>query len=250
MIASMSARFHALHHADGPLVLVNIWDAGSARVVAGAGATALATSSWSVAAAHGMADGQHMSFDDVLETTSRIVRAVDIPVSVDAEAGYAEDEATMVANIARLMALGVVGINLEDSMVGTEELRAPGEQASRIAAVRRHARSMDCDLFINARTDLFLMPGGDPDAKLDDTIVRGQDYVAAGASGLFVPGLSDPAAIRRLCDAIHVPVNVMVTDPIDVPSLHALGVRRISRGPAPYRSAMATLRDQAETIYR
>ena len=250
MTASMSARFHALHCADRPLVLVNVWDVGSARVVADAGAAALATSSWAVAAAYGVADGQVLSFDDLLAITSRIVRAVDIPVSVDAEAGYAEDEATMVANMARLMELGVAGINLEDSIIGTEGLRAPEEQASRIAAVRRHARSSDCDLFVNARTDLFLRPGGDPGAKLDETIVRGQAYVAAGASGLFVPGLSDPAAIRRLCDVIDVPVNIMVTGPVDVLSLYALGVRRISQGPGPYRSAMAALYDQAEVMYR
>ena len=94
------------------------------------------------------------------------------------------------------------------------------------------------------------MPGGDPGARLDETIVRGRAYVAAGASGLFVPGLNDLAAVHRLCEEIDVPVNVMVTGPVDVPSLHALGVRRISQGPDPYRSAMAALYDQAEAIYR
>ena len=240
------APFAALHVAGHPLVLFNAWDAGSARVVADAGARAIATGSWSVAAAHGYDDGEHMPFAEVLANLERIVASVTLPVTLDFEAGYAEDPAGLAANAAEVAARGAVGINFEDG-------RAPGglrdtpDQALRIAAIRAATK-----LFINARTDAFLQAKAATHdaAMLDATLERARAYADAGADGLFVPGLVDEALIARCCERSPLPVNVMMSP--SAPSaarLAALGVSRISHGPGPYRLAMQALADAARAAH-
>lgn len=241
--------FADLHVPGRPLVLFNIWDAGSAKAVAEAGAPALATGSWSVAAAHGLPDAEALSLDLALANLARIVAAVDLPVTLDFEGGYADTPAEVAANAARAAGAGAVGFNFEDQVVGEAGLHPIATQAARIAAIRAAVPAA----FINARTDIFLQaPAAEHDAaKLDAAIARARAYADAGASGFFAPGLTDEGLIGRLCEASPLPVNIMMfpgVPPVD--RLAGLGVARVSHGPGPYRLAMQALADAAGAIYR
>ena len=238
-------RFAALHVKGEPLILFNIWDAGSARAVAGAGASAVATGSWSVAAAQGYPDGEALPFDLLEVIVGRIAAAVDLPVSVDLESGYAVEPSGVAANVGLILAAGAVGVNLEDGVVGaaTPAVYAVEAQVARIRAARAAADSAGVPLFLNARTDLFLRaPPAEHGASLADALSRAAAYAAAGADGFFAPGLADDALIARLCAATPLPVNVMLRGGMSTPArLARLGVARISHGPAPHRAAMAAL---------
>jgi 2-methylisocitrate lyase-like PEP mutase family enzyme len=236
-------RFAELHVAGTPLLLYNAWDAGSAKAILEAGAKAIATSSWSVAAAQGYGDGEAIPIGFAEQIVGRITATVDIPVTVDLEGGYSEDDGELAANIARLLDLGVIGINFEDRIVKGSGLYSVDRQARRIAAIRKAAERNGVDLFINARTDVFFEHGDD---AVGEVLDRAKAYAAAGASGFFVPGLVNDALIGRVAEAVTLPVNVMVMD--GVPSngrLSELGVARISYGPIPYVRAMIGLRQEA-----
>ena len=236
-------RFAELHVAGTPLLLYNAWDAGSAKAILEAGAKAIATSSWSVAAAQGYGDGEAIPIGFAEQIVGRITATVDIPVTVDFEGGYSEDDGELAANIARLLDLGVIGINFEDRIVKGSGLYSIDRQARRIAAIRKAAERKGVDLFINARTDVFFEHGDD---AVGEALDRAKAYAAAGASGSFVPGLVNDALIGRVAEAVTLPVNVMVMD--GVPSngrLSELGVARISYGPIPYVRAMIGLRQEA-----
>ena len=249
----MTDRFHALHAKGRPLVLFNIWDAGSARAVAEAGGAAIATGSWSVAAAHGTSDGERLSLNLALENARRIVGAVGLPVSLDIESGYGDDPAAVARTISQVAAAGVVGCNMEDSDPINGQLRLQIEQVARLKAARRAADAARPGFFINARTDLFLQT---PSAAHDNTLVaqaiaRGMAYAEVGADGLFVPGLVDPALMERLVAALQMPINVMVvvaTPPLRI--LTELGVARVSHGPSPYSLAMASLSNSARQAFQ
>lgn len=247
------ARFHALHKKGNPLVLFNVWDAGSALLAERFGAAAIATSSWSVAVSLGYEDGERMPVDEALAAVSRITRCVSLPVTADFESGYAKEAGQVGENASRLFELGVVGLNFEDQVFGGEGLYSIRDQATRIAAVRAAARELGADAFINARTDLFFEAGPPlPHAELlDEAIERAEAYSEAGASGLFVPGLEDNDLLARLCEAVRLPVNVMTLDADpDVYALAELGVSRISMGPGPYIRLRSMLEAELGTIKR
>ncbi len=241
------AEFAALHRSNDPLILFNIWDAGSALAVARAGASAIATGSASVAGAQGFEDGERMPFAALVQTASQIAGCVDLPLTIDMESGYAGDLVQLSANAQAMHAAGAIGCNLEDRLIGDEGLRGLGEQADRIAAVDR------AGLFVNARTDTFLGPmmkGEDPNRAdlVDAAIDRAAAYAQAGAGCFFIPGLSDTDMIARLCAAVSLPVNVMrLPGMLDNAQLAKLGVARISYGPAPWRDAMAGLTEAARS---
>ncbi len=244
--------FTALHKKGEPLVLYNIWDAGTAKAVADAGAPALATGSWSVAAAHGYPDGEAIPLELLATVAERIVATVDVPLSVDFEGAYAVDPADAGRNVSRILAAGAIGVNFEDRVVGGEGLHAAEAQAQRIAGLRSAGDAAGIPFFINARTDLFL---GESDRSkhgdlVDEAIARAGLYAGAGASGFFVPGLVQPDLIARICQSTDLPVNVMALPGApSVSELSALGVARISHGPGPYRQAMKTLMESAEAVY-
>ena len=247
------AKTFALLHVKGdPLILFNIWDAGSAKAVAEAGAKAIATGSHSVAAANGFDDGENFPLDAALENIQRIAVSVDLPVTLDFEGGYASDSDGLRANIARVIEAGAVGINFEDQVVGGDGLYSVEEQSKRIAAVRDAADKASVPLFINARTDVFLktLPSAATAEQLQEVLKRADAYAAAGASGLFAPGLRDAAMIKELCDASPLPVNIMVMP--DTPSnkeMASLGVARISYGPGPYRKMIAWLKESGTAAF-
>ncbi|MBB4238814.1 isocitrate lyase/PEP mutase family protein [Rhizobium esperanzae] len=244
--------FAALHRKGDPIVLYNIWDAGTAKAVADAGARALATGSWSVAAAHGFADGEKLPMPMLVETAKSITDAVDLPLSVDFEGAYSAEPQGAAANVARLVEVGAIGINFEDRVVAGEGLYPVESQAARIRAIRAMADGRDIPFFINARTDLFLAESdlAKHAGLVDAAIERGRAYAAAGGNGFFVPGLIEPALIEKICAASSLPVNIMMrAGAPDVKTLAKLGVGRISYGPGPYRSMMEKLKQEAAAIY-
>ena len=229
-----AAHFRALHDRP-PLVLPNAWDAASARVVELAGAAAVATTSAGVSWALGRSDGQRLRREEMLEAVGRIARAVDVPVTADVESGYGHGTARDAAETARaLVALGVAGLNLEDSPGADGQPLMPSEaHAERIQAVREAARAAGGDLVINARTDVFLAQVGEPTARLGEAVRRANLYRAAGADCVFVPGVLDEATIEALARDVGGPLNVMAMPGAPTVSrLAALGVARVSVGPA------------------
>ncbi|SDH86371.1 isocitrate lyase/PEP mutase family protein [Nonomuraea jiangxiensis] len=225
--------FRALH--QGPvLVLPNAWDAASAALVEAAGARAIATTSAGVSWANGAPDGHGLSKERMIAAVAGIVAAVGVPVTADIEGGYGDVAATVRA----VIEAGAVGVNLEDSP-GPDgaPLLSPGDQARRIAAAREAATAAGVDLFINARTDVYL--SGVPGDRLADVEERARVYADAGADGLFVPGLLDLDGIARLAGG-PLPLNVMAGPGAPpVSELAAAGVARVSVGSAIAQSAYA-----------
>lgn len=244
--------FRSLHVPHDPLILYNIWDAGSALAVARAGAKALATGSWSVAAAQGYADGEELPLADSLAVVARILACTDLPVTADFESGYAADPAMVGQNVQSLLKLGVVGLNFEDQVVGGPGLYGIADQVARLHAVRKAADDLGVSVFLNARTDVFLKAEVNvaPESLLEEALAREAAYAEAGADGFFVPGLTDKALIRQICDRATLPVNVMTKgDAQEVRDLAKQGVSRISFGPAPYIALSATLTREAGAYF-
>jgi 2-methylisocitrate lyase-like PEP mutase family enzyme len=236
--------FHRLHSSKSPLKLVNIWDAGSAKVIQASGAQAIATSSWSVAAAHGYADGEHIPFELALANIERIINAVDLPVTVDIESGYGHSPQAIKPVVKAVIKAGAVGINLEDQIINESKLYSIEGQCNRIKAVKEQADLSAVPLFINARTDIFLKTGVDKhrDSQLAEAVKRANAYAESGADGFFVPGLQDVKLIQKLCQVSPLPVNIMLTSAMSLTTeLLDLGIARISYGPLPYNKAMAAL---------
>ena len=235
--------FAALHVPGDPVILYNIWDAGSALAVAAAGAKALATGSHPVADANGWPDGQQVPIDFALANARRIVEAVELPVTVDFEGAYSADPEEGAANVARLKETGAVGCNFEDQVVGGEGLHPLDLQVRRIAAIRR---AVGDDFYVNARTDLFLKTQTYDDALVDEVIARGKAFAGAGASGFFVPRLANPKEIERVVREVPLPLNVIAFPGApDKKVWVEAGVARISHGPFPHRTLMAKLTEMA-----
>ncbi len=241
--------FAALHEKGDPVILYNIWDAGSAAAVRDAGAKAIATGSAPVAMAQGFSDGQNIPLESALENARRIVDAVDLPVTLDFEGGYAVSPADIAVNAQRALETGVIGFNFEDQVIGTKDLYDIETQAARVAALREGCTVAGVPAFINARTDIFLKahPDTHDEGMLEDAMARAQAYADAGASGFFAPGLKNEDMIGRLCDATELPVNIIALPGTpDTATLASLGVARISYGPVPYRQMIEWLKSKAQ----
>jgi len=246
---SQALDFTRQHKKHSPVLLYNIWDAGSAQAVAHAGATAIATGSWSCAAAQGYQDGEEMPFSALLHAVKRIASVVSLPLSVDFETGYGANKCD---NLAALLQAGVVGINVEDQQLGLSALNGITEQGTLLSTLRQVAETHGIALFINARTDVFLQAthSAQHPQLMAEAKQRLLAYQDAGACGFFAPGLSDPALIAELCEFSSLPVNIMINDLTPpVVQLAELGVSRISFGPRPYCELMARLREQAMAIF-
>lgn len=235
-------------HARGVLILPNAWDAGSAAMMALAGAQAIATTSGGIAWSLGRPDGQCLTRAEMIERVREVVATVTVPVTADIEGGYGTGHEDVALTIEAVIATGAVGVNVEDSCAPGGPLFDPAEQAARIHAARAAAVSAGLPgLFINARTDVFLYSIGAAQARLDDVLARCCAYAKAGADGLFVPGLLDLQVIADLAGASALPVNVMAGSgaPLVV-ELAAAGVRRVSVGTAITQAAY-TLAKRAAT---
>jgi 2-methylisocitrate lyase-like PEP mutase family enzyme len=242
-MASPFETFAALHVPGDPVILYNIWDVGSAKAVVAAGAKAVATGSHPVGDASGFGDAQQVPLDYVFSNARRIVDSVELPVTVDFEGAYSIDPDEGGANVARLAQTGAVGCNFEDQVVGGEGLHPLDLQVRRIAAIRR---AVGDQFYINARTDLFLKTQTYDDALIEQVVERGKAFADAGASGFFVPGLSDPKQIERVVREVPLPLNVIAFPGAPDKNVWAdSGVARISHGPFPHRALMAKLTEMA-----
>lgn len=232
-----SATFRALHTGPAILLLPNVWDAASARLVEVCGAAAVATSSAAVSWAHGVADGEHLTRDVLVRSIREIAAVVRIPLSVDLEGGYSDDPNELDDLVREVLDAGAVGVNLEDGG------GPPASLCAKIERARRVSTQLGVDLFVNARTDVYLRGLAPPAERAAATLARAQLYRDAGCDGLFVPGLSDPAEITAVVAAARLPVNLMTTPGLaPPPRLQAMGVRRLSVGTALSRAAWGLVR--------
>ena len=246
----LAVAFRSLHRPRNGdiLILPNAWDALSASLIEHAGAAAIATTSAGVSWALGRPDGQGVARAEMLDAVRRIAEAVRVPVTADIESGYGSGSPEDVAETVRgIVDAGAVGINLEDAPGrGGEPLLRREEHAARIAAARAAGGSA---LFINARVDVYLKEVGPESGRFDETVRRARGYTAAGADGVFVPGVVDASTIARLVEAIAAPVNIMASyGAPSVAELAGLGVARVSVGPAITRATMATIRAAAREL--
>src|SRR5439155_18813205 len=208
----------------------------------------IATGSWSVAAAQGFTDAESLPLDLAITNAERLVRAVNLPVTIDFEGGYAVEAEILAANMKRLAGTGAVGCNLEDQVIGGEGIHPIALQAERIRAARA---AVGPDFFLNARTDIFLKADRDTHdaAMVEQALERGRAYAEAGASGFFVPGLADLDLLARACEGSPLPVNFMAFPGApQTADLAAAGVARISHGPFPYRTMLDALKQAAEGV--
>ncbi|MBT0586154.1 isocitrate lyase/PEP mutase family protein [Alteromonas oceanisediminis] len=221
--------FMSLHYQEDILFLPNAWDVISAIAIEKASFKALGTTSYGLANAHGMEDGENIAFELLLESVRRIIGAVSIPVSVDIEAGYASRTDDIAQNVLSIAEIGAVGINIEDSRKDKVGLRAVEEQADIIRAVRKQLVDNGFEtFFINARIDTVFQ--GRP---TEETLTRASKYIEAGANGVFVPGLSESGEIKILTSELDAPVNIMsLTNLTSLQDLQALGIKRFSMGNA------------------
>jgi 2-methylisocitrate lyase-like PEP mutase family enzyme len=241
-------RFAVLHVPGDPLLLYNIWDVGSAKAVAAAGAPALSTGSHSLAEALGYPDGEGIPLKVFLETIRRIAAAVDLPLSADFEGGFAADPAHLAEHSRLLAEAGAVACNFEDQVIGGTGLHPVAEQARRVAAVA------ESGLWVSARTDLFLhrlFAGEDNNdrALLPEGLERAHAYAEAGAHSFFVPGVTDLDLIAEICAASPLPVHVINVEGVERAALAQTGVARISWGPRPWLWAMQRLTEEAKALY-
>lgn len=240
------AAFKALHVPGDPLILFNIWDAGSAKAVASVGAKAIATGSYGVAEAQGFKDGEAFGLDEALINLRRILGVTDLPVSIDMESGYGANPDEVGRSVAMVRDAGAAGINMEDRMPGASGLNSIADQSARVAAATASG------IFVNARCDAFR---GHPaeehgPALVAEVLERARAYADAGAMGLFVPFTASRNCIAQICEGSPLPVNVLWAPAFGTRAQAAeLGVARISHGHQPWAAAMAWLGNQAAAVF-
>ena len=233
----------ALHRPGRPLVLVNAWDAASARIVERAGSPAVATTSAGIAFSAGLPDGQVITRERMLEAVACICDAVAVPVTADVESAYGDSADEVRRTVGGVLEAGAVGMNLED---GTGRPETPLQdlaiQVEKIRTVVAEGRRLGVPLVLNARTDVFLDRVGPEAGRLEESVRRGTAYRDAGADCVFVPGITDPAVIGPLVERLACPVNVLAAPGMPpLSELSRLGVARVSLGSGPMRAAMTLL---------
>ncbi|MBU1618696.1 MAG: isocitrate lyase/phosphoenolpyruvate mutase family protein [Gammaproteobacteria bacterium] len=233
----MPSYFHQLHQQKEPLLLINIWDPASAVLAQQQGAKAIGTSSAALAWSLGYKDGEHLPVVELLAAVKRIQRVNKLPLSVDIETGYSKDPEQVAKLVVQLVASGVAGINLEDGNESPELLCAKIRSCREALAGK--------ELFINARTDIYLARLAEGQTAVELCMQRAALYQAAGADGLFIPCLTEPLAIQQLCQSIQIPINLMwLADLPDKTELAALGVKRLSYGPALFLHCYQSLQNE------
>lgn len=232
-------------------MLANAWDVASARLVEESGAGAVATTSAGVAWSLGAPDGDRLDRDQAIDLIARIAAAVELPVTADIESGFAADAEGVAETVRRVIAAGAVGVNIEDALRdGGTPLRPVEEQCERLAAARQAADEAGIPLFVNARVDVYLRGVGEtPKERFETAVERATAYLAAGASGVFVPGVVDPETVAALAGAVAVPLNILAGPGAPtVAELGALGVARVSLGSSIAEAAYALVREAAREV--
>ena len=240
----------ALHLGKEPLVLPNVWDVASARIIEEAGFPAVATTSAGVAFAHGFPDGQKIPADRMMAAIAEITGAVDVPVTADVEAGYGPKPEDAARTARGVIEAGAVGMNFEDATGDAQRpLMELSLQLERIHATRETSAKLGIPLVLNARTDAYLLQVGDPAQRYDEAVRRLLAYRDAGADCVFLPGVREAETIRRIVADLGCPVNILAgLGSPSVAELGALGVKRISLGSGPMRATMGLLRRLAAEI--
>jgi 2-methylisocitrate lyase-like PEP mutase family enzyme len=243
-------QFRQLHHQASLLVLPNAWDAASARIFERAGFNAIATTSSGVAAALGYSDGQKISREMLIEALARITRVVECPITADIEAGFGASIAEVLQTVKAVMATGVVGINIEDSLKQQEQALADvAYQVELIKALRELATTLDIPFVINARVDVFLLAIGEPEGRFEHAVQRANAYLQAGADCIYPIGLLKSDTIARLVKEINGPINILGGSPAPtLPELAQLGVARVSLAGGLMRSALGHLQTIAQEL--
>jgi 2-methylisocitrate lyase-like PEP mutase family enzyme len=247
---SNANAFRAMHRRPKALLLPNVWDVASARIIEEAGFEAIATTSAGIAFSLGYPDGQKISREEMMARVGRIARAVKVPVSADAEAGYGDRPEDAGQTARQVIEAGAVGMNLED---GTGDPQQPLAdltlQLEKIRAVREAALKTGVLLVLNARTDVYLDQAGPPETRYAETIKRALAYRDAGADCIFVPGVRDADTIAKLVKEIQAPLNILAgPGSLAVPLLESLGVARLSLGSGPMRATLGLLRRMAQEV--
>jgi 2-methylisocitrate lyase-like PEP mutase family enzyme len=250
VVTSKGIQFRQLHRGAAVLILPNAWDVASARIFEDAGFPAIATTSAGIAFSLGYPDGQRILREEMLARIARIARAVHVPVTADVESGYGSTPEDAARTTRELIQAGVVGLNLEDATGRSDQPLSPLELAvEKIKAARQAAVEMRAQIVINARTDVYLLPGGNPDADYSEALRRLLAFRDAGADCVFAPGLKDPPTISHLVRAVECPLNILAGVGMpSIPELAALGVARVSLGSGPMRATLGLLRRIAEEI--
>lgn len=248
---SKAESFRKLHHGPQLLLLPNAWDVASARIFEDAAFPAIATTSAGIAFTLGYPDGQKISPEEMLAVVGRIVRAVKVPVTADAEAGYGNSPADAARTARAVIEAGAVGLNLEDR---TDDPAHPllelALQLEKLAAVREEADDAEVPIVINARTDTYLAQVGREEDRFALTMRRAVAFREAGADCIFVPGLRDPEIIRRFVAELKFPVNILAGPGfVPVSELEKLGVARVSLGSGIMRSTLGLVRRVAEELH-
>lgn len=245
-----ATRFAALHRGPAPLVLPNAWDAASALLFQAAGFPAVATTSAGLAWALGRRDGEELPVAALVAAVERIAGVLQIPLSVDLEAGFGRTPEEVAEVVMAVIGAGAVGINLEDvDRSGAAPLRDVKLQAEILHAAKDAGRAAELPLFVNARTDIFWKGIGERAERLDQTLGRLRAYVAAGADGVFVPGLKEAADIAAVTGGVEAPLNVLATPGLPpVPELAKLRVARLTVGSGAMRSIYGKLRKIAAEL--
>ena len=247
-------KFLKFHHDEEILVLLNSWDPGSSKLVEACGYKAVATTSMGIAASLGYADCEIVQLSEVLQIVTGIVKAVQVPVTVDFEAGYGNNVDEIVASVTKLIDTGVVGINIEDSIELSPVLIDEMEFCERIAAIRALSDSLGFHLLINARTDSFYTSQASEREKLAESIRRGNKYREAGADCIFVQPVWEKETIRTLVKEINAPINILSNPaigpglPPSVSELQDLGVARLSLGSSLMKATLALIKKIADEL--
>jgi len=239
-----AASFRVLHSGREILLLPNVWDVASARLIEESGFKAAATSSAGIAFSLGYADGQRISREQMLAVIAGIAKAVRVPVTADVEAGYGKTPEDAGRTARAVVEAGAVGMNLEDAIGDSPSVLVELPlQLEKIRAVREMASRLRIPLVLNARTDMYLLQIGDPAERYDETVRRLSAFREAGADCVFAPGLRDAPTIARLVADLKCPVNILAgPGSPSVPELSKLGVARVSLGSATMRATVGCLR--------
>jgi len=248
-------RFLQFHHDEEILVLLNSWDIASSKVIEACGFKAIATTSMGIAASKGYPDCEIIQLPEILEIIRGIVNNVSVPVSVDFEAGYGKNTREVINSVRELIATGIVGINIEDSIQLSPVLINENEFCERITAIRALSEELGFHLVINARTDSFYTSQGSHKEKLTESIRRGNKYREAGADCIFVQPVSDRETISTLVKEINAPINILANPanvsgmiPLFVNELQDLGVARVSHGSGLMKATLALIKKVADEL--
>ena len=243
------------HHDKEILVLLNSWDTGSSKLIEACGYKAIATTSMGIAASLGYPDCQVIQLSEMIETITGIVNGVQVPVTVDIEAGYGNNLKEIIDSVKKIIATGIVGINIEDSVDLSPILTDETEFCERISAIRALSDSLGFHLVINARTDSFYVSSAKPREKLAESIKRGNKYREAGADCIFVQPVWEKETISTLVKEINAPINILANPgigagilPPSVRELQDLGVARLSLGSSLMKATLALIKKVADEL--